>query len=325
MVVEDLHKSFGKAASRKDVLRGLSLTIPAGSILALLGANGAGKTTLVNILSTLMLPSTGSASVDGHDVVRDARTVRELISLTGQFAAVDAELTGRENLIYFARLRGLTSTAARSRADELLAQFRLTEAARQLVASYSGGMRRRLDIAASLIVTPRLLFLDEPTTGLDPLSRRELWEMVEELRDAGVAILLTTQYLDEAERLADTIVLLRGGRSVLEGSPVQIRTQFGTQVCRLELDSPAEAARARTDVLPAALGIAPGSFTIEGLGASFPAARGADDLTAALDALREAGITVNSAQLSAPSLDDIFLELAFENADTATPGTADAP
>lgn len=314
LVVDDLHKSFGKPGKRKEVLQGLSLTIPAGSILALLGANGAGKTTLVNILSTLMLPSSGSATVDGHDVVRDARKVRELISLTGQFAAVDAELTGRENLIYFARLRGLTGAAARSRADELLAQFRLTDAAKQLVGSYSGGMRRRLDIAASLIVSPRLLFLDEPTTGLDILARRELWEMVEDLRTAGVAILLTTQYLDEAERLADNIVLLRGGRSVLEGSPAQIRAQFGTQICRLELDSPGEATRAGEDLLPAALHIASESFTAEGLGVSFPAAGGADDLTAALDALREAGITVSSAQLSAPSLDDVFLSLAFDDA-----------
>ncbi|MGB4777938.1 ABC transporter ATP-binding protein [Microbacterium sp.] len=193
LLVEGISKSFGTGDKRKEVLRGLDLTIPEGSILALLGANGAGKTTLVNILSTLTLPTAGTATVCGHDVVKDPRAVRELISLTGQFAAVDAELTGRENLIYFARLRGLGRTAARERADALLARFRLSDAGKQLARSYSGGMRRRLDIAASLIVEPRLLFLDEPTTGLDPLSRRELWEMVEELRTAGVAILLTTQ------------------------------------------------------------------------------------------------------------------------------------
>ena len=195
LIVDDIHKSFGHGAQRKEVLRGLSLSIPAGSILSLLGANGAGKTTLVNILSTLILPTSGTATICGHDVVHAPDEVRELISLTGQFAAVDAELSGWENLVFFARLRGLSKAAAKARADELLERFQLTDSAQQLVGSYSGGMRRRLDIAASLIVTPRLLFLDEPTTGLDPLSRRELWEMVEELRDEGVAILLTTQYL----------------------------------------------------------------------------------------------------------------------------------
>lgn len=314
LIVQDVDKSFGSGASRKEVLRGLSLTIDEGSILSLLGANGAGKTTLVNILSTLMLPTAGTATVCGFDVVTDARRVRELISLTGQFAAVDAELSGRENLIFFARLRGLSHAAAKARSEELLERFRLADSGKQLVGRYSGGMRRRLDIAASLIVEPRLLFLDEPTTGLDPLSRRELWAMVEELRHAGVAILLTTQYLDEAERLADNIVLLRGGRSILEGSPAQVRSQFGAQICRLELDSSDEASRARTDVLPVALGLQVASFTVEGLGVSFSAANGADDLTAALDALREANITVGSATLSVPSLDDVFLGLAFEDA-----------
>ncbi len=313
LIVDDIHKSFGHGAQRKEVLRGLSLSIPAGSILSLLGANGAGKTTLVNILSTLILPTSGTATICGHDVVHAPDEVRELISLTGQFAAVDAELSGWENLVFFARLRGLSKAAAKARADELLERFRLTDSAQQLVGSYSGGMRRRLDIAASLIVTPRLLFLDEPTTGLDPLSRRELWEMVEELRDEGVAILLTTQYLDEAERLSDSIVLLRGGQAILEGSPAQVRSQFGSQICRLELDSADQVSHAMNDVLPPALGLPVDSFTAEGLNVSFPAANGTDDLTRALDALRELGISVNSALLSIPSLDDVFLGLAFDD------------
>jgi ABC-2 type transport system ATP-binding protein len=327
LVVSDIHKSYGTGAKRKEVLKGLNLSIPAGSILSLLGANGAGKTTLVTMLSTLMLPTSGTASVCGYDIVRDAKQVRELISLTGQFAAVDAELTGRENLIFFARLRGLSTSAAKIRADELLERFRLADAAKQLVGSYSGGMRRRLDIAASLIVKPRLLFLDEPTTGLDPLSRRELWDLVEELRDDGVAILLTTQYLDEAERLADTIVLLRDGRSVLEGSPAQVRSQFGSQICRLELDSHEQALRACSDILPARLGLPAESFTAEGLTVSFTAAGGADDLTRAIGALKDADANVDSATLAMPSLDDVFLDMAFEDSagsDAAVQGNQSA-
>lgn len=323
LVVSDIHKTYGAGTKRKEVLQGLSLAIPEGSILALLGANGAGKTTLVTILSTLMLPTSGTATVCGYDVVRDAQEVRKLISLTGQFAAVDAELTGRENLIFFGRLRGLNQRAAAVRADELLEQFRLADAAKQLVGSYSGGMRRRLDIAASLIAKPRLLFLDEPTTGLDPLSRRELWELVEQLRDDGVAVLLTTQYLDEAERLADTIVLLRDGCSVLEGSPAQVRSQFGSQICRLELDSRDAALRASTEVLPTQLSMSPATFTAEGLTVSFTAPCGADDLTSALAALKAADVSVDTATLAMPSLDDVFLDMAFDSAGTNAADTTE--
>lgn len=192
LCVSELCKTFGRGDKATEVLKGLSFEVLRGSVVSLLGANGAGKTTLVNIASTLMLPSAGTVRVCGADVVDEPAAVRRTISLTGQFAAVDGELTGRENLVFFARLHGFGASAARARADELLRTFRLTDASGRRAANYSGGMRRRLDIAASLVVEPSLLFLDEPTTGLDPLSRRELWKTVDELRDRGVSVLLTT-------------------------------------------------------------------------------------------------------------------------------------
>ena len=230
LCVSELCKTFGRGDKTTEVLKGLSFEVLRGSVVSLLGANGAGKTTLVNIASTLMLPSAGTVRVCGADVVDEPAAVRRTISLTGQFAAVDGELTGRENLVFFARLHGFGASAARARADELLRTFRLTDASGRRAANYSGGMRRRLDIAASLVVEPSLLFLDEPTTGLDPLSRRELWKTVDELRDRGVSVLLTTQYLDEAERLSDGIVLLRGGRAVAQGAPGELRRRFGAPI-----------------------------------------------------------------------------------------------
>ncbi|MDO4888026.1 MAG: ATP-binding cassette domain-containing protein [Actinomycetaceae bacterium] len=311
--VNDIHKTFERGKTRKDVLKGLSFTIESGQVLALLGANGAGKTTLINIVSTLLLPTSGSASVCGHDVVNEPRAVRELISLTGQFAAVDQELTGRENLIFFSRLRGMSKKRSRERSNELLETFRLQDAADQRVGQYSGGMRRRLDIAASLVVEPRLLFLDEPTTGLDPLSRRELWTTVEDLRDRGVTVLLTTQYLDEAERLADNIVLIRDGRTVVQGTAANLREQFGAPICQLSLDSVDDVQRAREHLLPRITGLDARSVTVEGLTVSFTTSRGADDLTDALELLRGHNVTVHSASLNAPSLDDVFMGLAFDS------------
>lgn len=318
--IVDIHKSFGRGSRRTEVLKGLTFDVLEHQVVSLLGANGAGKTTLVNIASTLLLPSSGTVRVCGDDVVRAPRRVRKNISLTGQFAAVDGELSGRENLIFFARLHGMGRRRARARADDLLEQFRLADAAAQHVSKYSGGMRRRLDIAASLIVEPRLLFLDEPTTGLDPLSRRELWETVEGLRDRGVAILLTTQYLDEAERLSDDIVLIRDGKKVLQGPPVVLRQQFGRPVCSITFDSGREAHRAAAELLPGAVALAPEKFTVEGLVLSFTAPRGTDDLTDALDAMRREGVEVRSAALNPPSLDDVFLGMAFtrDDADDAS-------
>ncbi|WP_257162535.1 ABC transporter ATP-binding protein [Corynebacterium cystitidis] len=311
--IQDLHKSFGSGANRKDVLKGLSLRVHQGETVALLGANGAGKTTAVNIASTLLLPTSGTVKVCGYDVMTDDRQVRQHISLTGQFAAVDGELTGKENLVFFARLNGLNRKQAATRADELLASFRLTDAANQRASTYSGGMRRRLDIAASLIVDPSLLFLDEPTTGLDPLSRRELWEMVDDLRNRGVAILLTTQYLEEAERLADNIVLLRDGTAVTEGTASQLRSQFGGLRCTLSFDDVATTREAAQEILPRALKRDIEDFQVLALEVSFSAPHGMDDLLAATQALDAAGTQPTSAGIAPPSLDDVFVGTAFSD------------
>jgi len=215
--VQGLEKSYPE----QQVLRGVDLEVARGSIFALLGSNGAGKTTLVKILSTLLRPDAGTASVDGFDVVAQAADVRESFSLTGQFAAVDETLTGRENLVLVARLRHLPGT--RRIADELLTRFQLSDAADRRVATYSGGMRRRLDIAMSLIGDPRVIFLDEPTTGLDPQSRVEVWNSVKELAGQGTTVLLTTQYLEEAEQLADRIAILHEGRIIANGTLAELK------------------------------------------------------------------------------------------------------
>ncbi|WP_088287976.1 ABC transporter ATP-binding protein [Kineosporia sp. A_224] len=212
-----LTKSYGDHA----VLRGVDLRVPRGSVLALLGSNGAGKTTAVKILATLLRADGGTATVDGHDVATQAAEVRASISLTGQFAAVDEVLTGRENLVLVARLRRITDAAAV--ADGLLERFGLTDAAGRRVATYSGGMRRRLDIAMSLVGSPRVLFLDEPTTGLDPQSRLEVWRTVRDLAGQGITVLLTTQYLDEAEQLADRIAILHEGRIIADGTLAELK------------------------------------------------------------------------------------------------------
>ena len=211
--VRDLHCHLGSGKNKKEILKGITLSIPRGKVLAVLGANGAGKTTLINALSTLIPISGGSATINGHDVTSDPAGVRASISLTGQYAAVDNMLTGHENLTFFGTLAGLSTRKAKARATELLTRFGLERAADSRVADYSGGMRRRLDIASSLTVQPPLLFLDEPTTGLDPASRNDVWDMVHHLQADGTSILLTTQYLDEADHLADRIVVLWGRAS----------------------------------------------------------------------------------------------------------------
>ena len=218
-----IRKAFGS----KNVLDGVDLAVPAGKIFALLGPNGAGKTTLIRILATLLRPDAGTATVAGRDLLADPAGVRRAISLTGQYAAVDDMLTGEENLRMMARLRHLPPREARDRATRLLREFDLTEARRRLVKTYSGGMRRRLDLAISLVVRPELLFLDEPTTGLDPRSREQLWSAVRDLAADGVTVLLTTQYLAEAEQLADHIAMLHQGRMVAEGTADQLKSVVG--------------------------------------------------------------------------------------------------
>ncbi|CAB0875158.1 ABC transporter ATP-binding protein [Corynebacterium diphtheriae] len=241
--VQDLRCSLGKVKKRTEILRGVTLAIPRGGILAVLGANGAGKTTLVNVLSTLLPATGGTAIIDGHNLATDPSKVRASIALTGQYAAVDEELTGKENLIFFGRLAGLKASDAKARAAELLERFDLVGAADRLVSAYSGGMRRRLDIAASLTVPPALLFLDEPTTGLDPAARSSVWDTVRGLAADGTSILLTTQYLEEADQLADRVAVLAGGKVLDEGAPAELKDRYGTTVCLITMSSPDDAAR----------------------------------------------------------------------------------
>src|SRR6188472_435898 len=227
--VRGLRKAFG----RQVVLDGLDLQVARGEVFALLGPNGAGKTTTINVLTTLTRPDAGSASVAGIDVLQEPENVTQRISLTGQSAAVDDVLTGTENLVMLGRLCGLSGSAAKLRAGELLDRFGLTDAATKRVGAYSGGMRRRLDLALSFVVTPEILFLDEPTTGLDTRSRRELWDVIRSLADAGTTVFLTTQYLEEADRLADRIAVLDGGRVVATGTAAQLKARVGGDTVEL--------------------------------------------------------------------------------------------
>ena len=221
-------RGLGKSFGRTTVLDGLDLTVDRGEIFALLGANGAGKTTTISILTTLLRPDTGSARVAGHDVAGDPGAVRQRIALTGQSAAVDDMLTGVENLVMLGRLSGLSPRVAKRRAAELLERFALTDAATRRVGTYSGGMRRRLDLALSFVVVPEVLFLDEPTTGVDPRSRRDLWDVIRSLAGAGTTVFLTTQYLEEADQLADRVSVLDGGRVVATGTPAELKALVGT-------------------------------------------------------------------------------------------------
>jgi ABC-2 type transport system ATP-binding protein len=278
IAVRGVTKSFGKAP----VLRGIDLTVARGEIVALLGPNGAGKTTLINILSTLVAPDSGTARIGGHDVVRETAAVKALISLTGQSAAVDEVLTGDENLRMMGRLTGLGRADAARRSRELLERFGLTASAGKRVKTYSGGMRRRLDLAISLLGTPPVVFLDEPTTGLDPASRQELWSVIRHLADNGTTVLLTTQYLEEADQLADRIAVLESGVIVAEGTPGDLKSRIGGEMVALH------------DADGAVLREIPTDGTVAGL-------------RAALDALDDAATA--SVTLRRPSLDDVFLSL----------------
>ncbi|MBB5083315.1 ABC-2 type transport system ATP-binding protein [Nonomuraea endophytica] len=289
-----LVKSFGDTR----VLGGIDLTVPTGSLLALLGPNGSGKTTTVRILTTLLPPDGGSAVVGGHDVVRDGVAVRRAIGLTAQQATVDDLLTGRENLELFAGLYHLGGRRGRRRARELLERFDLADAANRRVGTYSGGMRRRLDLAASMVSAPPILFLDEPTTGLDPRSRVELWAVIRELLAAGTSILLTTQYLEEADQLADRVAVISRGRVVADDSPEALKRQVGAERLVLRL-APADVPRA--SALLSAPGGAEHEITL--------AVQGPDHLRHTLDELHRAGIPVERVELRTPTLDDVFFEL----------------
>ncbi|MEV7584048.1 ATP-binding cassette domain-containing protein [Streptomyces erythrochromogenes] len=307
---EGLEKSYGQVHA----LRGLDLAVPEGSVCGLLGPNGAGKTTAVRILTTLTAPTGGRALVAGHDVTRDPAAVRRAIGVTGQYASVDGDLTGRENLRLFARLAGLRGSAGRSRADGLLERFGLGEAADRVASTWSGGMRRRLDLAAGLVTRPRVLFLDEPTTGLDPAAREHIWTAVRELAHEGTSVLLTTQYLEEADRLADDIAVVSGGRVLAGGTPARLKARIGS---RAEV-----AVTAREDLAGAAavLDRLTGRRPVldeERLTVGVTVLDSATTLPRIIRELDTAGVPVTDARLRPPTLDEVFLRL------TRVPAAAD--
>jgi daunorubicin/doxorubicin transport system ATP-binding protein len=303
-----LVKTFGETRA----VDGVDLAVRAGSVYGVLGPNGAGKTTTIRMLATLLRPDEGSARVLGHDIVREAEAVRGLVSLTGQLASVDEDLTGRENLVLLARLLGLSRAGARARATVLLDAFGLTEAAGRLVKTYSGGMRRRLDIAASIVVTPRVMFLDEPTTGLDPRSRNQVWDIVRALAGAGTTILLCTQYLDEADQLADRIAVIDRGTVIAEGTPGQLKASIGLGSLHVRLIDPAqrpEAARL--------LGERLGEVHLEADPAALSVPCADADLGAeAVAELSRSGVRIADFALGQPTLDEVFLALTRRRCST---------
>jgi ABC-2 type transport system ATP-binding protein len=295
------------AWSSRSALAGLDLTVPAGTTMCLLGPNGAGKTTAVRVLSTLLRPDAGWARVAGYDVVADGAAVRRHIGMSGQYASVDDCLTGRANLVMIGRLSHLARSEARRRAVSLLAALDLERAADRPVRTYSGGMRRRLDLAASLLGQPSVLFLDEPTTGLDPQSRLTLWDIIGELVSAGTTLLLTTQYLDEADRLADRICVIAGGRVAAEGSPAELKTRVGTSYLRLTIPATASLDRAAEVVSGYAAG--PVRRLTGHRGLDIPVIPRPGLVTEIVRALDAAGINVDDIAVRHPSLDDVFASL----------------
>jgi ABC-2 type transport system ATP-binding protein len=319
VVVEGLVKRFGSFVA----LDGVTFVVPEGTVVGLLGPNGAGKTTVIRILATLLRSDGGRASVAGYDVVTHPQQVRAAIGLTGQFAAVDEDLTGRENLVLVGRLGRLTRKVASDRAAELLDSFELTDAADRVVRGYSGGMRRRLDLGASLIASPSVLFLDEPTTGLDPRSRLRLWEVIGRLRDDGKTIVLTTQYMEEADQLAEQISVIDCGQIIAEGTADQLKTKVGGDVLDLRLSERSQASDAAA-LLAHTFGIPKSELTIDDeLGiVLIPVQAGASALIDAVRALDGAGVAVADLGLRRPSLDDVFLSLTGHLAEEPRP---DAP
>jgi ABC-2 type transport system ATP-binding protein len=304
IVAQDLLKTYNKGSIR--ALDRLSLDVEEGTVLGVLGPNGAGKTTTVRILATLLTPDSGSATVAGIDVIKHPDKVREIIGLSGQYAAVDETLTGWDNLVMFGRLYHLGKAASIKRAEELLERFSLTESARRPIKTYSGGMRRRLDLAASLIVKPKVLFLDEPTTGLDPRGRLEMWGVIEELVKDGVTLLLTTQYLDEADQLADDIAVIDHGKVIARGTSDQLKREVGGERLEVVVE---QAHVAQTMAIVAKISGTKASFD-EGLRKiSAPVTTGAGALIEVLRALDGAGIHPLDVALKRPSLDDVFMAL----------------
>lgn len=304
VIAENLVKTYDKG--KVTALGGLSLDVEEGTVLGVLGPNGAGKTTTVRILATLLTPDSGHATVAGIDVIKNPDQVREVIGLSGQYAAVDETLTGWDNLVMFSRLYHLSPSAAKKRAEELLEQFSLTDAARRPIRTYSGGMRRRLDLAASLIVKPKILFLDEPTTGLDPRGRQEMWGVIEGLVRDGTTLLLTTQYLEEADQLANDIAVIDHGTVIARGTSDQLKRQVGGE--RLEIVAEANDLKKVTEIVEKISGgkaaVDQGSRQV-----SAPVTTGSKALIEAARSLDEAGIHPLDIGLKRPSLDDVFIAL----------------
>ncbi|MEV6213861.1 ATP-binding cassette domain-containing protein [Nocardia sp. NPDC058379] len=314
VVVEGIEKSFGEV----DALRGVDFVAAPGEVLGILGPNGAGKTTMVNVLSTLITPDRGRAVVAGHDVVADPAAVRRSIMLTGQYAALDDMLSGYENLVMFGRLMGLRKPAARARARELITEFDLEGAANRRVGTYSGGMRRRIDIACGLVVRPDVVFLDEPTTGLDPRSRQGVWDLVRSFKTAGITTLLTTQYLEEADALSDQIIVIDHGVVIASGTADELKHRTGGSYCEvvpLDLEEMPAIVAALGSLLPAEnlAALTPESDRI-----TIPAPDGAKTLAEALRRLDDAEVELVDIALRRPSLDDVFLQLTGHLATTET-------
>jgi ABC-2 type transport system ATP-binding protein len=327
ITAEGLTKVYGSRAGKVRALDGLDLSVEEGTVLGLLGPNGAGKTTTVRVLATLLKPDSGRATVLGYDVLRDAPRLRHQIGLSGQYAAVDENLTGSENLWMFGRLYQLPSATAKTRAGELLEQFGLTTAADRVVKTYSGGMRRRLDLASALIGRPRLLFLDEPTTGLDPRSRMGMWDIIRNLVRTGVTLMLTTQYLEEADALADDIAVVDSGRIIARGTADELKSQVGGERVEVVVHKPDDLSPAR-HVLSRAC-VADVTVDEHTRRLTAPTAGGTEQLITVIRALDDAGIPLDDVGLRRPTLDDVFLSLTGHaaeempvDADNGTPATA---